>query len=45
MEYIYEFFLEIVECKFARNGLKVVGNEKEGRSGKWQMIDIGLGLW
>jgi hypothetical protein len=25
--------------------LKVVGNEKEGRSGKWQMIDIGLGLW
>ncbi len=25
--------------------LKVVGNEKEGGSGKWQMIDIGLGLW
>jgi hypothetical protein len=25
--------------------LKVVGNEKEGRSGKWQIIDIGLGLW
>ncbi len=23
--------------------LKEVGNEKEGRSGKWQMIDIGLG--
>ncbi len=21
MEYIYEYFLEIVECKFARNGL------------------------
>jgi hypothetical protein len=20
-EYIYEYFLEIVECKFARNGL------------------------
>ena len=27
------------------DGLKVVGNEKEGGSGKWQMIDIGLGLW
>jgi hypothetical protein len=25
--------------------LKVVGNEKEGGSGKWQMIDNGLGLW
>ncbi len=25
--------------------LKVVGNEKEEGSGKWQMIDIGLGLW
>ncbi len=25
--------------------LKVVGNEKEGGSGKWQMIDICLGLW
>ncbi len=25
--------------------LKVVGNEKEWGSGKWQMIDIGLGLW
>jgi hypothetical protein len=25
--------------------LKVVGNEKEGGSGKWQMTDIGLGLW
>jgi hypothetical protein len=24
--------------------LKVVGNEKEGGSGKWKMIDIGLGL-
>ncbi len=24
--------------------LKVVGNEKEGGSGKWQMIGIGLGL-
>jgi hypothetical protein len=24
--------------------LKVVGNEKEGGTGKWQMIDIGLGL-
>ncbi len=21
MEYIYEYFLELVECKFARNGL------------------------
>ncbi len=21
MEYLYEYFLEIVECKFARNGL------------------------
>jgi len=21
MNYIYEYFLEIVECKFARNGL------------------------
>ncbi len=28
-----------------KNSLKVVGNEKEGGSGKWQMIDIGLGLW
>ncbi len=26
-------------------GLKVVGNEKEGGPGKWQIIDIGLGLW
>ncbi len=25
--------------------LKVVGNEKEGGSGKWQMIDIYLRLW
>ncbi len=25
--------------------LKVVGNEKEGGPGKWQMIDIYLGLW
>jgi hypothetical protein len=25
--------------------LKVVGNEKEGGWGNWQMIDIGLGLW
>ena len=24
--------------------LKVVGNEKEGGSGKWQIIGIGLGL-
>jgi hypothetical protein len=23
MEYIYEYLLEIVECKFARHGLKV----------------------
>ncbi len=29
----------------SRYFLKVVGIEKEGRSGKWQMIDIGLGLW
>ncbi len=27
------------------HSLKVVGNEKEGGWGKWQMIDIGLGLW
>ncbi len=27
------------------HSLKVVGNEKEEGSGKWQMIDIGLGLW
>ncbi len=25
--------------------LKVVGNEKWGGSGRWQMIDIGLGPW
>jgi hypothetical protein len=25
--------------------LKVVGNEKEGGPGKWQVIDIYLGLW
>ncbi len=25
--------------------LKVVGNEKLGGSGRWQMIDIGLGSW
>jgi hypothetical protein len=29
----------------ASHHLKVVGNEKEGGSGKWKMIDIGLGLW
>jgi len=23
MEYMYEYFLEIVECKFARNGLYI----------------------
>jgi hypothetical protein len=28
-----------------KTSLKVVGNEKEGGTGKWQMIDIGLGLW
>ncbi len=28
-----------------KNILKVVGNEKEGGPGKWQMIDIGLGPW
>jgi hypothetical protein len=25
--------------------LKVVGNEKVGGSGRWHMIDIGLGPW
>ncbi len=36
-------FLDFWPKGFAK--LKVVGNEKEGGSGKWQMIDIGLGLW
>jgi hypothetical protein len=24
IEYIYEYFLEVLECKFSRNGLKVL---------------------
>ncbi len=34
-------------CPSVQRGfyLKVVGNEKVGGSGRWQMIDIGLGLW
>jgi hypothetical protein len=35
----------MAELKSKMAELKVVGNEKKGRSGKWQMIDIGLGLW
>ncbi len=27
------------------DGLKLVGNEKVGRSQRWHMIDIGLGPW
>jgi hypothetical protein len=34
----------LLSSELAILSLKVVGNEKEGGSGKWQMIDIGLGL-
>jgi hypothetical protein len=45
IEYIYEYMLELVECKFARNGLKVDGNEKRGGSARRLSSIISLGLW
>ncbi len=38
-------FLKTKSIEANLTHLKVVGNEKEGGSGKWQMIDIGLRLW
>ena len=29
IEYIYEYMLEVVECTFARNGLKVLSSEMD----------------
>jgi hypothetical protein len=43
--YLCEFPTITSETNNGKHSLKVVGNEKEGGSGKWQMIDIGLGLW
>ncbi len=37
IEYIYEYMLELVECKFARNGLKVLSN---GKGGGWRVVSI-----
>ncbi len=44
--YLYDC-VTTVQCTYYRhiNTLKVVGNEKEGGPGKWQMLDIYLGLW
>ncbi len=35
----------MVDLIWSEVPLKVVGNEKEGGSERWQMIDIGLGQW
>jgi hypothetical protein len=35
-----EKFTSCLDLKCAANTLKVVGNEKEGGSGRWQMIEL-----
>jgi hypothetical protein len=37
---LFYFFNKVIKVS-----LKVLGNDKEGGSGRWQMIGIGLGPW
>jgi hypothetical protein len=41
----YGDVIAVIEPKKAVFDLKVVGNEKVGGSGRWQMIRIYLGPW